>query len=75
MESKLDEMAILRLPDVMRLIGLRRTTIYDMMAKGTFPRSVALSARAKGWRAGDIRAWLESREQGYHSSQSASLSR
>jgi prophage regulatory protein len=61
MESKLDDMAILRLPDVMRLIGLRRTTIYDMMAKGTFPRAVSLSARAKGWRVVDIRSWLQSR--------------
>jgi len=59
---ELNDMAILRLPDVMRLIGLRRTTIYDMMAKGVFPKPVALSARAKGWRVNDIRAWLQSRE-------------
>ena len=72
MELILNDMAILRLPDVMRLIGLRRTTIYDMMSKGTFPRSVSLSARAKGWRAGDIRAWLQSREQTDHSAPSAS---
>jgi len=63
MTLKLDEMAILRLPDVMRLIGLGRTTIYDMMAKGTFPRPVSLSARAIGWRVVDIRDWLQQREQ------------
>jgi len=53
---------LLRLPDVMRSIGLRRTTIYDMMAKGNFPRPVSLSARAIGWRVANVRDWLQQRK-------------
>ena len=61
MTPALEELAILRLPNVMRLTGLGRTTIYDMMAKGMFPRPVSLGFRAVGWRASDIRAWIETR--------------
>jgi len=57
----MENIAIIRLPQVMQLVGLRRTSIYDMMKMGTFPRSVALGARAVGWRLGDVRAWLKSR--------------
>jgi len=34
-----------------------------MMADGAFPRPVKLGKRAVGWRASDITAWLESREE------------
>lgn len=53
---------ILRLPQVRELCGVGRSTLYDWMAKGLFPRPVKLGARAVGWRADDISAWLESRE-------------
>ncbi len=61
MNPPLEEIAILRLPEVRRLTGLGRSTIYEMMAKGAFPRSVSLGFRAVGWRKGEIRVWLESR--------------
>lgn len=57
----MENISIIRLPQVIQLVGLRRTCIYDMMKMGTFPRAVALGARAVGWRLGDIRAWLQSR--------------
>ena len=63
METTFDELSILRLPQVMQLVGLGRTTIYDMMEKGIFPRSISLGTRAIGWRVGDIRRWLEARRK------------
>ncbi len=62
MTTSLKEIAILRLPEVMGLVGLGRTTIYEMMAKGDFPRSVSLGRRAIGWISCDIRAWLQTRK-------------
>ena len=55
----MDEARILRLPEVLELTGLCRTTIWRMAKKGTFPPSMKLGARAVGWRASDIYKWLE----------------
>jgi len=61
MSTNLEDLAILRLPEVKRLTGLGRSSIYQMIKDGVFPRPVSLSLRAVGWTAGDIRLWLETR--------------
>jgi len=61
MTDTLEELAILRLTEVKRLTGLGRSSIYQMMKEGIFPRAVSLGPRAIGWRAGEIKIWLESR--------------
>lgn len=52
---------ILRLPDVIALTGLSRSTIYAYMKANNFPKSVALGARSVGWLEADIVEWIESR--------------
>jgi prophage regulatory protein len=52
---------ILRRPDVETLTGLSRSTLYAMMAEGTFPKPVKLGKRAVGWREIDLTEWLENR--------------
>jgi len=54
---------ILRLPEVINRVGLRRASIYAAISAGTFPRQVPLGARAVGWIENDIEAWLEARIQ------------
>jgi prophage regulatory protein len=51
--------SILRLPAVMQITGLSRSTIYLRIARGAFPRPVSLGARAVGWRENEIHGWLE----------------
>ena len=51
-----------RLPAVEEIIGLKRSSIYELIAAGEFPRPVKLSARAVAWRESDIATWMESRE-------------
>lgn len=53
---------ILRRPEVEARTGLSRSTLYDWMKAGEFPRPVALGARLVGWRETDVQAWLEARE-------------
>ena len=55
---------IFRRPDVERITGLSRSTLYAMIAEGDFPKPVRLGKRAVGWREADISAWLESRVTG-----------
>ncbi|WP_348984600.1 AlpA family phage regulatory protein [Aliiroseovarius sp. S2029] len=47
-----------------QLVGLSRSTLYAMMAEGTFPKPIKLGKRAVGWRAIDIEAWFEARSLG-----------
>ena len=52
---------LLRREEVERLTGISRSTLYDMISKGVFPRPVRINARAVGWRVTEVVAWLESR--------------
>lgn len=58
----LEDLAILRIQQVMELTGLSRTTIYEMKTKGTFPKQVQLGSRTVGWHRRDIREWLQTRQ-------------
>jgi len=51
---------ILRLPDVSERTGLRRSTIYNYIGKGTFPPSIKLgSAQAVGWLESEVQQWTQ----------------
>jgi prophage regulatory protein len=50
---------ILRLPSVKARTGLSRSTIYARVAEGTFPKPVALGARAVGWIESEVTDYLE----------------
>ena len=53
---------ILRLRDVLKIIGLGRSSIYLMMQENRFPRAVQLGIRALGWRQTEIHEWLKTRK-------------
>jgi len=52
---------ILRLPQVIERTSLRRSTIYEMMNTGRFPKPVKLNLRCNGWIENEISDWLASR--------------
>lgn len=52
----------LRLRKVQELTGLGRSSIYDLMARGDFPRPVKLTAKAVGWPESTVVKWLASRK-------------
>lgn len=55
---------LIRMPQVMDLVGLRKTAIYAAMAeKGGqgFPAPVRIGSRAVAWREHEVLAWIESR--------------
>ncbi|MBT3091532.1 MAG: AlpA family transcriptional regulator [Candidatus Thiodiazotropha sp. (ex Lucina pensylvanica)] len=49
---------ILRLPEVIQLTGLSRSSIYLRMANNEFPESVSLGGRAVGWLEQDVDEWI-----------------
>ena len=52
---------ILRLDDVKSKTGLGRTTIYDQVRAGDFPRPIKISSRAIGWIDEEIEGWVQDR--------------
>ena len=54
-------LTILRRRQVEARVGLRRSTIYQGVADGTFPRTVRLGARSVGWLAHEVERWLADR--------------
>ena len=52
---------LLRLPDVLARVGLRRSRLYDLIAAGRFPKPVKLSERAVAWRDDEIDEWVRQR--------------
>lgn len=51
---------LLRLPEVMSRVGLRRSAIYQRMSEGRFPKCRALGAKCSVWVEAEIDAWINS---------------
>lgn len=60
-KSELAQAALLRLPSVIHLTGLGRSTIYRMITRKEFPRPVRLGLRSVAWRQSDLSDWIEER--------------
>lgn len=53
----------LRRAEVCKLTGLSVSTLYDMMSKGTFCKSVQISKRLVCWSEREVMAWMAGRIQ------------
>jgi len=51
----------LRLPQVLRLTGLSRSTIYKWVNQGDFPKPKQLGPRAIAWDSEELANWSENR--------------
>jgi len=52
---------LIRLPEVKRRTAKSTTTIYNDMARGTFPRPVPIGGGRVAWRETQIDAWIAAR--------------
>ncbi|MGR5151297.1 AlpA family transcriptional regulator [Photobacterium swingsii] len=52
-------MRFMRLKEVMNVTGLGRSSIYNFMAEGSFPKSVPLGGRAVAWVESEVFEWME----------------
>ena len=65
MQQKIQpEPAILRRPQVEQRTGLSRSTLYQYIKDGDFPKPVRLGLRAVGWLESDISDWIAARVKG-----------
>ena len=57
---------IMRIADVMEMVGLSRATIWRRINHRQFPAPLKLGgprSRAVGWREADVVQWIEEREE------------
>ena len=55
------KLSILKLKQVKKRTGLSRSTIYNRIHEGTFPKQVKLGARSVGWLENEVEAWLSAK--------------
>lgn len=48
---------LLRMPQVLARVGLKKTVIYDRIKAGTFPKPVKLGS-ASAWPENEVDAWI-----------------
>ena len=59
--TKVMSMKFLRRTQVENLTGLSRSTIYSMVADGSFPKQIKIGRRAVAWREADIVNWMNNK--------------
>lgn len=59
MENNKEE--FLRLKQVKSLIGLCRSSIYNKINEGTFPRPVRLGPQSVAWLQSEVQLWMSER--------------
>ena len=50
---------LLRLPEVIERTGLSRSSLYQRINQGTFPKPIKLGKRASAWPCSEIDQWVE----------------
>ncbi len=53
---------LVRLPELIALIGVSPSTIWRWERQGSFPSRIQIGARAIGWRLLEVERWLASRQ-------------
>ena len=57
----LEALRLLRLPQVLRMVGLSKSTVYRLIKEGLFPKPVAIGPRSVGWPRRVVVAWIKKR--------------
>lgn len=53
-----NKISLLSLPDVVKRVGFKRSTIWDRVKAGTFPKPIKLSARCSRWPSNEVDDWI-----------------
>ena len=51
----------IRLPEVMHLCGLSRSTVYDLISREAFPKQISLGGKNVAWAYSEITVWMADR--------------
>ncbi|MBG9996815.1 AlpA family transcriptional regulator [Pseudoalteromonas sp. NZS127_1] len=54
-------MRLIKLKEVIEKTSLGRSTVYEFMTKGTFPKQVSLGAKSVAWLESEVDDWIMDR--------------
>lgn len=64
MNQLLPEDRFLRLPEVLNIVGLKKSTWYDRIKKEEAPEQIRLSSRCSVWSKNEIDHWMICQKNG-----------
>ena len=60
----MDQQKLLRLRDVIQKVGLSRSQIYKLIAKGSFPEQIKIGSKISAWPEQTIDQWISRQIEG-----------
>lgn len=61
MNKQHDTQRIIRMKEVTSRTGMSKSSIYDRINQGDFPKSVPLGGRSVGWIESEVQEWITER--------------
>lgn len=59
MTNKREDKRFIRVPEVLRKVGISRTTLYELIKRGSFPNKVKISLRSVAFVESEVDEWIE----------------
>lgn len=53
-----EEIMLFTLKDILDITRVSKSSIYRMMEKGDFPKSISLGGNTVRWRVSDVQKWI-----------------
>ena len=53
---------ILRPKDLIKMLGISRTSLWRLEREGCFPKHLQLGVRSIGWKLSDVNQWIKERQ-------------
>lgn len=61
MDPNRNDTQLIRIAEVLALTSLGKSTVYDEIKAGRFPKPVRLTTRSVGWIRAEVAEWISSR--------------
>jgi prophage regulatory protein len=58
---RLSEVRFIRIKEVLTICGKSRSSVYEAVQKGEFPKPVKLGGRSSAWVKSEIEEWVQAR--------------
>jgi prophage regulatory protein len=58
---RVSSIRLLRLPQVMQQTGLKKTKLYELQKRGSFPMRIQITSNSVGWIEEEVNVWIAGR--------------
>lgn len=59
----MDTVLVYRMKDLPKVLGIGRSTIYNLIKEGDFPQPIELGPNSVGWLVDEVKDWLSNRDR------------